>query len=76
MAFVLTDPSAAAATRTGRWWYGLLAAVLIYLLSEPGQAVGGWRALLFGLLLAQLFAPLIDRGVLAVVAWRERRRYA
>lgn len=56
--FLATDPRSAAITNAGRWWYGLLigAAVVLW-------RVFGFEGTAFAILLANLLAPLIDRGV-------------
>lgn len=70
--FLATDPSSAACTRAGRWLYGLLFGFLVALVrtAGPGHPDGTVPALL----LASIFAPLIDRAVLRAHGWRRARR--
>lgn len=58
VAFIATDPTAAATTRPGRWLYGGLVGVLTVALRvfNPEHPEGTYSACL----LASLFAPLID----------------
>jgi Na+-transporting NADH:ubiquinone oxidoreductase subunit B len=64
VAFIATDPTAAAATRPGRWLYGGLVGVLTVLLRvfNPEHPEGTYTACL----LASLFAPLMDHVCLRV----------
>jgi Na+-transporting NADH:ubiquinone oxidoreductase subunit A len=65
--FLAADPVASAATQPGRWAYGLLAGGLLGLMlarGAPGFA--------FAILLAQLFAPLLDQLALSLLT-RPRR---
>ena len=65
------DPVSSAATNPGRWVYGLLVGGLAVLLATVGPSFG---AAVFAVLLASIFAPLIDRIVIMVHAvWREKR---
>lgn len=69
--YLAADPVASAATNPGRWGYGLLVGLLAALFATVGPTFG---AALFAVLLGSIFAPLIDRIVIAVHAtWRERR---
>ena len=69
--YLAADPVASAATNPGRWVYGLLVGGLAVLFATVGPAFG---AAVFAVLLASIFAPLIDRGVIAIHGlWRERR---
>jgi Na+-translocating ferredoxin:NAD+ oxidoreductase RnfD subunit len=64
--FLGCDPVSAPATNAGRVLYGLLLGGLLGL----GVARGDASAVL-PVVAAQIFAPLIDRGVLAVARLRE-----
>lgn len=69
--YLAADPVASAATNPGRWAYGLLVGGMAVLFATVGPAFG---ATVFAVLLASIFAPLIDRVVIIVHAfWRERR---
>ena len=60
--FLATDPTAAAATRTGRWIFGILVGVLtvVVRLTNPTYFEG----VVFAILLASIFAPLCDHYVI------------
>ena len=60
--FLATDPTAAAATRTGRWIFGILVGVLtvVVRLTNPTYFEG----VVFAILLASIFAPLCDHFVI------------
>jgi Na+-transporting NADH:ubiquinone oxidoreductase subunit B len=68
--FLATDPASAAATDTGRWVYGLLVGFMIVLIrvANPVHPDGAMLAILLG----NIFAPLIDYGVI----WANMRRRA
>ena len=70
LAFLATDPDSAPLTRPGRWFLGLAAGGLAVMLRvlDPTHPDGTLEAVL----LASLFAPLVDHAV----AWRARRRRA
>ncbi|WP_372841508.1 RnfABCDGE type electron transport complex subunit D [Phaeovulum sp.] len=68
LVFLIGDPVAAASTNAGRWPYGFLAGVLVFLLGHSGQDI--LPSLVFAALLASVFAPLIDQ----VVIWANTRR--
>lgn len=61
IAFLATDPATSAQTQAGRWVYGLLVGSLAVLLrvTNPGLPEG----MMMAILLANVFAPLIDWGV-------------
>jgi len=69
--FVATDPTAAAATRPGRWLFGGAVGVLTVTLRvfNPEHPEGTFAACL----LASLFAPLIDHICVHVQLWRQQR---
>lgn len=69
--FLAADPVASAATNAGRLAFGLLAGVLATVFGQAGEAFGGT---VFAILLASIFAPLIDHCVIAIhIRLRERR---
>lgn len=69
--YLAADPVSSAATNPGRWIFGLLVGGLVVLFATVGPAFG---AAVFAVLLASIFAPLIDRVVIIVHAfWREKR---
>lgn len=72
--FLVCDPANAACTHAGRWAYGVLAGVLVVILTGPDQGAGLFAAIVFASLLAGIFAPLIDRIVIMVNVNRRRRR--
>ncbi|MBD8526116.1 RnfABCDGE type electron transport complex subunit D [Pseudomarimonas arenosa] len=72
--FLLTDPVAGAATRPGRIAHGLLAGLLLALPMPGYGEPAPLAALAFALMLAALFAPLLDRCALWWMVRRERRR--
>ena len=73
--FLVGDAVCAAATRAGRWMYGVLAGALLVLLSPtPGQGISV-DSVVFAALLASVFAPLIDQAAIAFNIWRQRHRY-
>ncbi|MDJ0826694.1 MAG: RnfABCDGE type electron transport complex subunit D [Rhodobacter sp.] len=69
--FLVADPVAAAATPVGRWVQGALAGALTVLLMT-GTSVP--QAAVFAVLLAGLFAPLVDQGAIAAHLARRRAR--
>lgn len=66
--FLATDPVTSATTEQGRWIYGLLIGFMIVLvrLMNPAHPDGTMLAILLG----NIFAPLIDYGIM----WRNMRR--
>lgn len=72
LVWIAADPVAAAATRTGRWVYGALAGALAALLATGATPA---QAAIFAALLASIFAPLIDQGVIAAETHFRRRRH-
>ncbi|MDH3264697.1 MAG: RnfABCDGE type electron transport complex subunit D [Paracoccaceae bacterium] len=74
LVFVVADPSAAACTPKGRWFYGALAGGLAGLLAALGPGIAAPQPIVFAALLAQVFAPLIDHlAVSASLSARARR---
>ena len=65
--FIAAAPATAVPGRLGQWLHGLLAGILVVLIrvANPDQPDG----VVFALLLAALFAPLLDRAC----AWRPHR---
>ncbi|MCO5093579.1 RnfABCDGE type electron transport complex subunit D [Bosea sp. (in: a-proteobacteria)] len=70
--FLAADPVASAATNPGRFVHGLLAGSLAALFALSGEAFG---ATVFAILVASVFAPLIDHCVIALHGLRRRRRH-
>jgi Na+-transporting NADH:ubiquinone oxidoreductase subunit B len=69
--FLACEPVAAASTNPGRWLYGLIVGGLTIL----GRTGGAGDGTVFAVLLASVFAPLIDQAVVSVNVWRRRRRH-
>jgi Na+-transporting NADH:ubiquinone oxidoreductase subunit B len=72
LVFFATDPVTAAMTDAGRWIYGALIGALAVLIrvANPSQPEGVMLAILLG----NIFAPLIDYGVVWAHIRRRRRR--
>ncbi len=70
--FLATDPVTSPLTTAGRWIYGALIGLVTALVRifNPASEDGTWLAILLG----NLLAPLIDRGVVGIHAWRRARR--
>lgn len=73
LVFLAADPIAAASTNPGRWIYGGLFGVAAALLA--GGHAPTMASVLSAALLASIFAPLIDSGVLAIKACQRERRH-
>jgi Na+-transporting NADH:ubiquinone oxidoreductase subunit B len=73
LVFLATDPVTAAATRGGRWAYGLLIGFLVVTIrvANPAHREG----MIFAVLLANLAAPLLDHAAIRVQGFRGRRRH-
>ena len=71
--FLAADPVATASTNPGRWISGALFGATATLLAgtEPPKM----EAIVSAALLASIFAPLIDSGVLAVKTYQRERRH-
>lgn len=67
--FLATDPVAGAMTHHGRWGFGLMVGALTVVISLANPVAH--EGMVFAILLASVFAPLIDY---AVVAHHARRR--
>ncbi|MGB4112642.1 MAG: RnfABCDGE type electron transport complex subunit D [Yoonia sp.] len=75
LVFLICDPVAGASTHLGRWLYGALAASLVLLLGQTGTGVGSLSSVVFGALLASIFAPLLDQiAIYANVRHRMKRQ--
>jgi len=59
--FMATDPVSASATQTGRWIYGILIGILVVLIRVFNPAYP--EGVMLAILLMNIFAPLIDHGV-------------
>ena len=72
MMFMATDPVTAAHTDTGRWWFGVLIGVMVVMIRviNPAFPEGMMLAILF----ANMFAPLIDYGVMKANIKRRLQR--
>ena len=71
LVFLICDPVAGASTHLGRWLYGALAASLVLLVGQTGTGVGSLPSVIFGALLASIFAPLLDQ---IAIYYNVRRR--
>jgi Na+-transporting NADH:ubiquinone oxidoreductase subunit B len=72
LVFLATDPVTSAATRGGRWLYGLLIGFLVVTIrvANPAHREG----MIFAVLLANLTSPLLDHVAIRVQGfWRRRR---
>ena len=71
--FLATDPVTSATTELGRWIYGFLIGFLVVLIrvANPIHVEG----VLLAILLGNVFAPLIDHGVIWLHTTRRRRRF-
>ena len=71
--FMATDPVTAAQTDAGRWFFGILIGVLTVLIRVTNPAFP--EAIMMTILFANIFAPIIDHGVIWTnMRRRERRR--
>ncbi|WP_299567565.1 RnfABCDGE type electron transport complex subunit D [uncultured Sulfitobacter sp.] len=74
LVFLACDPVGGAATRAGQWLYGALVGGLIGLFAaDTGPAITA-NAVVFAVLLASIFAPLLDYLVVEVNVRRRRNR--
>ncbi|EYD72800.1 RnfABCDGE type electron transport complex subunit D [Limimaricola hongkongensis] len=69
------DPFGAPVTGPGQWLSGLMVGGLIVLLGAPETRGLDMSAGVFAVLLAGLFAPLVDAGVIAIADWRDGLRH-
>lgn len=58
--FMVTDPVSASRTEIGRWIYGAMIAILTIIIRAFSLFAGG---VMFAILLANMFGPLIDYGI-------------
>lgn len=72
--FLIGDPVAGASTHLGRWLYGALAAALVVVLGQAAGDLGSLGSVVFGALLASIFAPLFDQIAVQVNVRRRARR--
>jgi Na+-transporting NADH:ubiquinone oxidoreductase subunit B len=72
--FFATDPVTAAMTNPGRWVYGALVGVLTVVIRVTNPSYN--EGVLFAVLLASLFSPVIDFVFVEMNARRRRRRLA
>jgi Na+-transporting NADH:ubiquinone oxidoreductase subunit B len=70
--FIATDPVAGAMTNPGRWAYGLLLGALTVLIRVGN--VSCYEDVIFAILLASMFSPLIDYVVVELDIRRRRKR--
>ncbi len=74
LVFLACDPLGAASTNLGRWLYGGLTGGLIALFGAGSGPSVSANALVFAVLLASIFAPLLDQLVILQNARRRSRR--
>ena len=72
VAFIATDPVTGAMTNPGRWGFGLLVGALTVVI-RCGN-ISYYEAMIFAILLASLFSPLIDYFVVQATIRRRRLR--
>jgi Na+-transporting NADH:ubiquinone oxidoreductase subunit B len=70
--FIATDPVAAATTEPGRWAFGILVGALTIIVRVTNPAY--YEGVMFAILLASVFAPLIDFVVVERNIRRRRQR--
>ena len=70
--FIATDPVAGPMTDPGRWGFGLMVGVLTVLMRLG--SVSSYEAVIFAILLASLFSPLVDYVVAECIIRRRRKR--
>ncbi|MDX1812352.1 MAG: RnfABCDGE type electron transport complex subunit D, partial [Gammaproteobacteria bacterium] len=69
MIFMATDPVSASMTNAGRWLFGLLIGFMTVLIRVINPAFP--EGIMLAILFANVFAPLIDYGV---IQWHIRKR--
>jgi Na+-transporting NADH:ubiquinone oxidoreductase subunit B len=74
MMFMATDPVSAAHTDTGRWIFGAFCGVMVVLVRVINPAFP--ESVMLAILLANIFAPLFDYGVVRANVARRQRRLA
>ncbi|MDJ0810375.1 MAG: NADH:ubiquinone reductase (Na(+)-transporting) subunit B [Desulfobacterales bacterium] len=72
LVFCITDPVSATLTQTGKWFYGALAGILTILIRVINPAYP--EGVMVAILLANVFAPLIDYFVLQANIKRRKMR--
>jgi Na+-transporting NADH:ubiquinone oxidoreductase subunit B len=72
--YMATDPVSAAHTNTGRWLYGALVGFMTVLIRVVNPAFP--EGIMLAILFANIFAPLIDYGVIKANIARRVKRYA
>lgn len=75
LVFLACDPVSSPTTPSGRVVYGLLVGALTVMLGQKLGSIGAPQAIVFATLLAAIFAPLIDRAVIAIWAYRRKSRH-
>lgn len=74
MVYMATDPVSAAMTDAGRWIFGALIGVMTVLIRVVNPAFP--EGIMLAILFANIFAPLIDYGVVQINIRRRARRHA
>lgn len=74
MVYMATDPVSAAMTDAGRWIFGFLIGFMCVLIRVVNPAFP--EGMMLAILFANLFAPLIDWGVVQANIARRKRRHA
>jgi Na+-transporting NADH:ubiquinone oxidoreductase subunit B len=72
MIFMATDPVTAAQTDAGRWIFGVLIGALTVLIRVTNPAFP--EAIMMAILFANIFAPIIDQGVIWANVRRRQKR--
>jgi Na+-transporting NADH:ubiquinone oxidoreductase subunit B len=75
LVFLVGDPVTAACTTAGRWIFGAAAGALTGLFTWGAAGVDASQAIVFATLIASIFAPLIDHGVIAAKNAARSRRH-
>lgn len=74
MMFMATDPVSASMTNTGKWFFGALIGLMVVLIRVVNPAFP--EGMMLAILLANLFAPLIDYFVVQANIRRRKNRLA
>jgi Na+-transporting NADH:ubiquinone oxidoreductase subunit B len=74
LVFMATDPVSASMTTKGKWLYGGMIGVLTMLIRVVNPAFP--EGIMLAILLANVFAPLIDYFVVQANVRKRMRRYA
>jgi len=74
LVFMATDPVSASMTEVGKWIYGVLIGVVTILIRVINPAFP--EGIMLAILLANVFAPLIDYAVVQANVKRRQARYA